>query len=149
MKQAQEVIMKDQDQSIGQQKESNVLLGKVIATIEQTNDIMGESQENKHILNNQLITNYPGAPDWEQGELGTRVAYLCDDLAGAVTGLMSCADNTATDRSSRLEEVDDIIKTCRKLINRSQDQGKPTKDQGTPTNLLAYLNLYFIKVGRN
>ena len=52
VKQAQEVIMKDQDQSIGQQKESNVLLGKVIATIEQTNDIMGESQENKHILTN-------------------------------------------------------------------------------------------------
>ena len=99
MRESQAHISAGQESGIIAQAETNRLLGVVVSSLEQANNLIDRSSEGS-----------------SPHRMTSRLAEICDDLTRAVTGLVTAQDTLASNRTSNMEQLDRLIKSATNLL---------------------------------
>eukprot|EP00092_Neocalanus_flemingeri_P017244 GFUD01018647.1.p1 GENE.GFUD01018647.1~~GFUD01018647.1.p1 ORF type:complete len:1673 (+),score=562.04 GFUD01018647.1:126-5144(+) len=96
VRESQAHISAGQESGILAQAETNRLLGTVVSSLEQAHSLLDRHSDDT------LLTS--------------RLKEICDDLAGAVTGLVTAQDQLASCGTSNMEQLDRLIKSASSIM---------------------------------
>jgi len=105
VRQSQATILEGQEKSMTTQSDLNKVLGSVITTIEESHKLL-DSKQNKG------------------GQMIGRFADLCDELANAISLLVTLQEQTAAYNSNSMESLDDMLTKARSIPLTTQIEGR-------------------------
>jgi len=109
VRESQAHISASQDSGFEVQAETNRLLGVVVSSLDQAHNLLDRWDG---------IMPHP---------MTTRLADICDDLGGAVTGLVTAQDQMASSGTSNMEQLDRLIKSA---VNIMKEDVNAIKSSG-------------------
>lgn len=106
VRESQAHISAGQESGILAQSETNRLLGVVVSSLEQAHNLIDRNSDGS------VMTS--------------RLAEICDDLAGAVTGLVTAQDQLASCGTSNMEQLDRLIKSASSIMKEDANASSNT-----------------------